>query len=138
MAGNVMKTLKKIKLMMTFMGLMLMVTSCGSRGVTSYAVEITMEGGSGKAGIESPVTITEADGRMTARLVWSSPNYDYMIVGGEKYLPVNTDGNSTFEIPVTVFDANMPVIADTTAMSEPHEIAYTLRFDSESIQKIEE
>ena len=38
---------------------------------------------------------------MTATIVWSSPNYDYMIVDGEKYLPTNTEGNSTFEIPVS-------------------------------------
>ena len=104
----------------------------------TYSAEVTLAGGSGKASVESPANLSVENGSCTARIVWSSSNYDYMIVGGEKYLPVNTDGNSTFEIPVTVFDANMPVIADTTAMSEPHEIAYTLRFDSESIQKIEE
>lgn len=38
------------------------------------------------------------------------------------------DGNSTFEIPVSVFDAEMEVTADTVAMSEPHEIDYTLKF----------
>ena len=42
--------------------------------------------------------------------------------------------HSTFEIPVAGFDWAMPVVADTTAMrSEPHEIEYTLRFDSASI-----
>ena len=53
-----------------------------------------------------------------------------MLVDGEKYEPVNKDGNSTFEIPVSVFDAEMEVTADTVAMSEPHEIDYTLNFDS--------
>ena len=57
-----------------------------------------------------------------------------MMVNGEKYLPVNTDGNSVFEIPVLVFDEAMPVAADTTAMSAPHEIEYTLTFDKASIQ----
>ena len=56
------------------------------------------------------------------------------LVGEEKYEPVNTEGNSSFEIPVTVFDQKQKVIADTTAMSVPHEIDYTLIFDSESIQ----
>ena len=64
---------------------MLTVTSCASQGVTSYDVDITMEGGSGKAYIISPVTITESDGTITAEFVWSSPNYDYMIVDGVKY-----------------------------------------------------
>ena len=39
-----------------------------------------------------------------------------------------------FEIPVTVFDRKMAVAADTTAMSTPHEIEYTLLFDSSSIK----
>ena len=43
------------------------------------------------------------------------------------------EGNSTFEIPVLYFDRPMTVIADTTAMSEPHEITYTLTFDSASL-----
>ena len=73
------------------------------------------------------------NGQVTAEVVWSSSNYDYMIVDGEKYLPTNTEGNSTFSIPVKGFDYKMPVSADTTAMSVPYEIEYTLYFDSASI-----
>ena len=65
---------------------------------------------------------------MTATIVWSSPNYDYMLVDGEKYLPTNTEGNSTFEIPVTALDTPLDVVGDTVAMSTPHEIEYTLTF----------
>ena len=36
--------------------------------------------------------------KATATIVWSSPNYDYMLVDGEKYEPVNKDGNYTFEM----------------------------------------
>ena len=86
------------------------------------------EGGSGKATVSSPAVLVVKDGKAYARIEWSSPNYDYMKVGGEKYDPVNTEGNSVFEIPVTVFDEKMDVIADTTAMSTPHEIEYTLTF----------
>ena len=68
---------------------------------------------------------------MTATIVWSSPNYDYMIVDGEKYLPTNTEGNSTFEIPVTALGTPLAVTADTVAMSKPHEIEYTLTFTLE-------
>ena len=77
---------------------------------------------------------TPADGKMTATIVWSSPNYDYMIVDGEKYLPTNTEGNSTFEIPVSALDTVLDVTADTVAMSTPHEIEYTLTFDSASLK----
>ena len=100
----------------------------------TYTAEVTLEGGSGRASIESPAQITVKDGAVTASIQWSSPNYDYMIVDGEKYLPVNTEGNSVFEIPVSGFDQKIEVIADTTAMSKPHEIEYTLTFDSSTIQ----
>ena len=93
-----------------------------------------MAGGSGRATVESPTTIKVENGITTATIIMSSSNYDYMIVGEEKYLPVNTEGNSTFEIPVTGFDYNMPISADTTAMSTPHEIDYTLYFDSKTIK----
>ena len=83
--------------------------------------------------MESPAALTVADGKMTATLVWSSPNYDYMIVDGEKYLPTNTEGNSTFEIPVAALDTALTVTADTVAMSTPHEIEYTLTFASASL-----
>lgn len=98
-----------------------------------YAVNVVLEGGSGKASVTSPCILIVEDGRAYARIEWSSSNYDYMIIGGEKYLPVNDEGNSVFEIPIIVFDEPMNVIADTTAMSTPHEIEYTLTFDSESI-----
>ena len=65
----------------------------------TYTCDVTLEGGSGRATVESPAALTVADGRMTATIVWSSPNYDYMLVDGEKYLPTNTESNSTFEIP---------------------------------------
>ena len=102
-----------------------------------YTADVAMEGGSGKASVDSPAALEIKDGKITATIVWSSPNYDYMIVNDEKYEPVNKDGNSTFEIPVDAFDYKMPVTADTVAMSTPHEIEYTLQFDSASVAKAE-
>ena len=98
----------------------------------SYTCEVTLEGGSGRATVDSPAALTVADGKMTATIVWSSPNYDYMIVDGEKYLPTNTEGNSTFEIPVSALGVLLSVVADTVAMSTPHEIEYTLTFSAPS------
>ncbi len=91
-----------------------------------YNVQVVLEGGSGRATVDSPAALTVADGKMTATIVWSSPNYDYMIVDGEKYLPTNTEGNSTFVIPVAALGTPLSVTADTVAMSTPHEIEYTL------------
>ncbi len=94
----------------------------------TYSMGITFAGGSGKAEILSPVSVTVAGGKAMATVQWNSPNYDYMIVNGEKYLPVNTEGDSIFEIPVLIFDEPMDIIGDTVAMSKPHEIEYTLTF----------
>lgn len=102
-----------------------------------YTVEVALEGGSGKASVESPAEMKISDGKAVAVITWSSPNYDYMIVDGEKYEMMNTEGNSVFEIPVEAFDTALEVKADTVAMSEPHEIDYTLQFDSESVKKAE-
>lgn len=99
-----------------------------------YSIQVDLEGGSGKASVTSPTLLTVEDGQAYAQIQWSSSNYDYMIVNGEKYLPTNEEGmNSVFEIPVLSMDEGMPVIADTTAMGTPHEIEYTLTFYSDSI-----
>ena len=103
----------------------------------TYTAEVAFSGGSGKSHIESPVTITVASGKATATLVWSSSKYDYMIVDGVRYDVLTTDPGSTFEIPVAAFDKDLTVIGDTTAMSTPHEIEYTLNFSSESLTPAE-
>lgn len=103
----------------------------------SYTIELTMEGGSGRASIQSPAQLAIADGAVTATLEWSSPNYDYMLVNGEKYLPVNTEGNSVFEVPVEALDVPLTMIGDTVAMSTPHEVEYTVTFHSDTLQNAE-
>ncbi|MBO5031509.1 MAG: hypothetical protein J6D08_06430 [Lachnospiraceae bacterium] len=104
----------------------------------TYTVEVALEGGSGKASVESPCTITVKNQKVTATIIWGSSNYDYMLVDGEKYEMLPVEGNSTFEIPVAGFDWKLAVVADTVAMSTPHEIDYTLYFDSATLQKVSE
>ena len=103
----------------------------------TYTCDVTLEGGSGRAAVDSPAALTVADGKMTATIVWSSPNYDYMLVNSEKYLPVNTEGNSVFEVPVEALDAPLTMIGDTVAMSTPHEVEYTVTFHSETLESAE-
>ena len=103
----------------------------------SYTVAVRLEGGSGRASVETPAALRVEDGNAFAVITWGSSNYDYMKVDGEKLDLISTGGNSSFEIPVRVFDRKMPVIADTIAMSEPHEVEYTLVFDSTTIKKAE-
>ena len=96
-------------------------------------VNVEMSGGSGRASVESPAELTYADGQNMAKIVWSSPNYTDMLVDDVKYIPINTEGNSVFEIPVAL-DKDMTVMACTVAMGEPKEVEYVLHFDSASIQ----
>lgn len=99
-----------------------------------YTIEVKLEGGSGKATVTSPAKLTVSDGNASAEIIWSSNKYDYMLVNGEKFAPVSIEEHSVFEIPVTGFDYPMPVSADTTAMSQPYEIEYTLYFDSATVR----
>lgn len=99
-----------------------------------YSIQVDLEGGSGKASVSSPTLMLVKNGRMYAELQWSSSNYDYMIVDGEKFQNESEEGrNSVFTIPVTALDDKMEVIADTLAMGAPHEIDYTLTFYEDSI-----
>ena len=100
----------------------------------TYSIELTMTGGSGKASVVSPTILTVENGQAYADITWSSSNYDYMIVDGEKFLNESEEGrNSVFTVPVTALDDKMEVIADTLAMGAPHEIDYTLTFYEASI-----
>ncbi len=103
----------------------------------SYSVEVSLSGGSGRAKVVSPAPLTVEGGACTAYIEWGSPNYDYMLVGGEKLLTVNSEGNSAFLVPVALFDRPLAVTADTTAMSQAHEIEYTLFFDSSTLRPAE-
>ncbi|SEP99760.1 iron complex transport system substrate-binding protein [Lachnospiraceae bacterium NE2001] len=118
--------------------MLICVTSCASQGVASYSqqnaeitketylIDITFEGGTGKAYIKSPVEVTSVDGEMTAKFVWSSKNYDYMIVNGIKYENENDGGESTFTVDIDNIEEPLTVIGDTVAMSTPHEIEYVI------------
>lgn len=98
----------------------------------TYTCEVTLNGGSGRASVASPAEISSDGETLTATIQWSSPHYEYMIVDGVQYDPIQQEGNSTFQIPV-VLDADMAVSALTVAMSEPHLVEYTLYFDSTTL-----
>ena len=99
-----------------------------------YAIEVTLTGGSGRASVSSPTRLIVRDGRGWARLLWSSAYYDYMLLGGRRYENLSVDGgNSSFEIPIPAMDAPVDVIADTTAMGDPVEIAYQLTFYGDTV-----
>ncbi|MDE6730393.1 MAG: hypothetical protein K2J71_06415 [Oscillospiraceae bacterium] len=102
----------------------------------NYEIAVTLEGGSGKASVESPARLTIQDGQATAEIKFQSPNYDYLLLENQKYLSEIRDNKSVFQIPVPAFNHKIKVSADTTAMSTPHEIAYTLYFDADTLVKL--
>lgn len=110
-------------------------TACSKKELTDgkYTIEVTLSGGSGRASVESPTTLVINGETLNATIVWSSPYYEYMLIDGVQYDPIQAVGNSTFEIPI-VLDEDMAVSASTIAMSEPHLVEYTLHFDSSTIK----
>ncbi len=101
----------------------------------TYLIDVTLTGGTGKAKIQSPAELVVfQDGQASLVVIWSSDKYDYMLVGGERYEPAIKDGHATFIVPVKNIYEPLDVIADTTAMSTPHEIAYTITFDAASLK----
>ena len=142
--------MKKNVILMTMLLICVLLGGCGNKNDAQknnvsesdlpdgmYTMEITFEGGSGKSKILSPATVTITDKQMTATVQWNSPNYDYMIVNGEKLFPINTEGDSVFEIPVLKLDEPMEIIGDTVAMGKPHEIEYTITFHSNTADQYE-
>lgn len=126
---------RMIVLTLTILLLVTALAACGTKEITdgTYTVEVTLTGGSGRAFVESPCKVIIADGQATATIAWSSPFYEYMLIGDTRYEPVQVEGNATFEIPVS-FDSDLAVSASTIAMSQPHLVDYVLRFDSRSLK----
>lgn len=102
-----------------------------------YTIEAELTGGSGRASITSPLKLHVKGGKITADVEFSSDKYDYAIVDGTKYEPDLSSGKSMFTLPVEAIDKGLSVTADTTAMSEPHEIDYVIEFDDSTLAKAE-
>lgn len=100
-----------------------------------YTIEVSLTGGTGRSSIRSPAELEVENGIMTAEIVWSSNSYDYMEVDGKEYYPVSSEEYSTFLVEIPALDTDIPVLAETLAMSEPHLIEYTLKFDSATIKE---
>ena len=124
---------KKRAFLLFLLCISLLCTACGAKELAdgTYWMDVTLTGGSGRATVQSPAEVSVTGEKAEATVIWSSPYYVYMLVDGVRYEPVQTEENAVFRIPV-VLDQDMSVTACTVAMSEPHEIDYTLHFDSTS------
>ncbi len=103
-----------------------------------FKAELTLAGGTGRTTVRSPADVHIENGVITAKIVWSSPYYDLMIVDGKEYKPLSNDGNSVFEVEIPALDSPLAVQAETVAMSTPHLIDYTITVSGAEILKNEE
>ncbi len=85
----------------------------------------SFSGGTGKVTISCP-RVVAANGAVTATLVFSSPNYPRVVVDGVEYTASHDGDTSVFEIPARI-NEDMLVVGTTTAMSQPHDVEYTIR-----------
>lgn len=103
-----------------------------------FKAELTLSGGTGRTTVQSPTDVHIENGVITAKIVWSSPYYDLMIVDGKEYKPISNDGNSVFEVEIPALDSPLAVQAETVAMSAPHLIDYTITVSGSEILKNED
>ena len=129
--------MKKIASAFLILMLILSLAACGSAKLSDgvYTAQATLSGGSGRASI-TKAEITVSGDELAAKITWSSSNYDYMIVDGETIYPENIENGSVFSFPISSLSEEIPVQADTVAMSEPHLIDYTITFDSSSLEAV--
>lgn len=98
-----------------------------------FKAEITLSGGTGRTTIQSPANVHVENGVITAEIVWSSPNYDLMVVDGKEYKPDSMEGGSRFTVEIPSLDTPLDIQAETVAMTAPHMIDYTITVSSKEI-----
>lgn len=103
----------------------------------TYTVGYTCKGGSGRGGVRGVEALVEGGALTTLYVTISNANYDYCYdpVSGTRIEAPAGDGNSVFT--VTYPGTSFSFTADTTAMSVPHEITYTVTLDISGIPVIQ-
>ena len=87
-------------------------------------IGFSFEGGTGKTQITCE-GITVKEGKTYATIKFSSEKFTRVVVDSQEYLPTSNEGGSYFEIPVAL-NTDMVITATTIAMTEPHDIDYTI------------
>ncbi len=132
------------KILAVLLAGVLLAGGCGAAQQTSSemsAAQITEDGtyrpgtfrwsgGSGRVQLSCD-QVTIVNGSAEAEITFSSPYYEYARIGDTKLDGVYTEDTSTFSVPVEL-DQETELIGCTTAMSEPHEITYTVYISLEA------
>lgn len=128
---------KKISLLLSVVILCMLcsinVCAAGKVKDGTYSIAGTLQGGTHGVTMKSPTTLKVVNGAMTVEVVMSKKNYTVMKLGGVEYDNETPGSNSTFTIPVAALDTPIAVSATTVAMSQPHDIDYTITLDSKSL-----
>ena len=104
--------------------LLLLFLALSAAGETEVPDTFIYRGGSGRVTLTCPDYRLE-DSEAFARICFDSPNYTRILVNGTEYA-TQQEGKSSFaEIPVPL-NRSFDIQATTTAMSQPHDITYTL------------
>ena len=96
-----------------------------------YKIDFDFSGGSGRGGVETATLIT-GGGQMQVKISMTSNKYTKCVVDGKTYENTIENDKSTFTFPA-VLDKDMKIVATTTAMSQPHDIEYTIKLKSASL-----
>ena len=102
-----------------------------------YTCAVTLQG-EGRATLASPAVLSVENGVCTAEIVFSTKKIDYVIVGGEKYEPIRTEGGAAFAVPVAAFGKKLAIVVDSTAMKPAVEVRYTMTFDGSTLAPTDE
>ena len=97
-----------------------------------YACSVTLAG-EGRAALASPAALTVENGRCMAEIVFSTKKIDYVIVGGQRYEPIRTEGGAAFLVPVAAFGLKLPITVDSTAIKPAVEVHYAMTFDGSTL-----
>lgn len=98
-----------------------------------FKSELTLSGGTGRVTVQSPADVHIENGVITIEIIWSSSNYDLMIVDGKEYTPTSVEGGARFMVEIPALDTPLEIQAETVAMSAPKMIDYKLTVSGKEI-----
>lgn len=92
--------------------------------------DFSFSGGTGKVTITCPSIVIE-NGVVYGNILFSSKKYTQIKLNGEVYPVLSTEDGSLFKIPV-VLNQDMAIAATTVAMTEAHDVNYTLKITQDT------